>query len=79
MFNQSWKGGGIMFVKVLILSVVIVAFVMLALGIKLLFDPNAEFQAHSCALDNGEPDEYGTCSKCQLKDLANCPENIDTR
>jgi hypothetical protein len=34
----------------------------------------AIFTAHSCAFTNGETDEYGACAKCQLKDLANCPE-----
>jgi hypothetical protein len=47
---------------------------MLALGVKLWFDPNAEFSSHSCALDSGNIDEDGACSKCQLKDLADCPE-----
>ena len=67
-----------MFVKLLIVSLVLVAFVMLALGVKLWFDPNAEFSSHSCALDNGELDENGACSKCQLKELANCPKKPDT-
>lgn len=63
-----------MFIKILIITIVLVAFVMLALGVKLWFDPNAEFSSHSCALDSGNIDEDGACSKCQLKDLADCPE-----
>jgi len=66
-----------MFVKLLIVSLVLVAFVVLALGVKLWFDPDAEFSSHSCALDNGNPDEKGTCSKCQLKELDNYPEMLD--
>ena len=66
-----------MFVKLLIVSLVLVAVVVLALGVKLWFDPNAEFTSHSCALDSGELDENGACSKCQLKELANCPEKSD--
>lgn len=66
-----------MFVKLLIVSLVLVGFVVLALGIKLWFDPNAEFTSHSCALDRGELDENEACSNCQLKDLANCPEKLD--
>lgn len=50
---------------------------MLALGIKLLFDPKAEFTVHSCALDDGKTDGDGACYKCQLKDLADCPEKKD--
>lgn len=63
-----------MFLKVLIISIVLVAFVMIALGVKLFFDPKAEFTAHSCALEDGSLDENGACAKCQIKDLANCPE-----
>jgi hypothetical protein len=66
-----------MFLKLLIISLVLMAFVVLALGVKLWFDPNAEFSSHSCALDNGELDETGACSKCQLKELTNCPEKTD--
>jgi hypothetical protein len=63
-----------MFIKVLIISVILVAFVMLALGVKLWFDPNAEFTSHSCSIDSGKPNEDGVCSKCQITDLAdrNC-------
>lgn len=68
-----------MFLKVLIISVILVAFIMLALGIKLWFDPDAEFSSHSCALESGDLDEDGVCSKCQLKDLTNCIEKPDTR
>ena len=63
-----------MFLKVLIISVVIVAFTMLALGVKMLFNRNAEFTVHSCSLEDGDLDENGACAKCQLKDLADCPE-----
>ncbi|OFY69785.1 MAG: hypothetical protein A2Y71_10160 [Bacteroidetes bacterium RBG_13_42_15] len=59
-----------MFIKVLIISVVLVAIIMLTLGVKLLFDPNAKFTAHSCALDNGNLDKDGVCFQCQLRDLA---------
>lgn len=65
-----------MFIKVLIISVILVAFVMLALGVKLWFDPNAEFTSHSCAIDNDTLDGDVACSKCQIKDLADCPEKL---
>jgi len=54
-----------MFLKTLIISVILVAIVMLALGVKLLFDKNATFTAHSCALDNGELSKDGVCTKCE--------------
>ena len=64
-----------MIIKLLIFSVVLVAFVMLILGIKLLFDPKAEFTVHSCALEDGDLDKDGACFKCQVTNLADCPEN----
>ena len=65
-----------MFFGTLIISIIIVAFIMLALGVKLLFDKNAEFTVHSCALEDDESlDKDLTCSQCQLRDLAGCPEN----
>ncbi len=63
-----------MFVKVLIITAILVGVVVLVLGIKLLIDPKAEFSSHSCALDSGELDENGACGKCQLRDLADCPD-----
>jgi len=63
-----------MFIKVLIISIILVAFIVLALGIKLWFNPDAEFSAHSCRLEDGSLDKDGVCSMCQLKDLADCQE-----
>lgn len=54
--------------KIIIISVILVAFVVLALGIKLWLDPGAEFTVHSCAHDKGDFDENGVCSHCQVKD-----------
>jgi hypothetical protein len=68
-----------MFLKLLILSIILVAIIMLALGIKLWFNPDAEFSAHSCALEDGNVDEEGACHKCQIKDLADCPEKEDNK
>ena len=63
-----------MILKAIILSIILVSFVFFALGMKKLFDPGAELSVHSCALEDGELTESGTCSKCQIKDLVNCPE-----
>ncbi|RUT79603.1 hypothetical protein [Ancylomarina longa] len=54
-----------MFLKILIISVILVAIVVLALGIKMLFDPKAKFTAHSCHLDDKSNNEGG-CSHCDL-------------
>ena len=58
-----------MFIKVLIITVILVAFIILALGVKIWFNPNAEFTAHSCALDDGSLDKDGACSQCKIKEL----------
>ena len=63
-----------MFLKLLIISLILVCIVMLALGIKLWFDPDAEFTVHSCALDNDKPGGDETCLKCQLQNPDQCPE-----
>ena len=68
-----------MFIKILIISIILVAIIMLALGIKLWFNPDAEFTVHSCALEDGTLDKDGACLKCQIKDLADCPENMDNQ
>ena len=63
-----------MIIKTLIVSVILVAIIMLAFGIKMLFDKNAEFKVHSCNLENKGDDFDGTCYKCQVTDAENCPE-----
>ena len=50
----------------------LVAFIMLALGVKLWFDPNAEFSSHSCGSNDSKPNKDSTGSMCQLKDLSDC-------
>jgi hypothetical protein len=64
----------IMFLNILILSIILVAFTMLALGVKLLFDKDATFTHHSCALEDEELNNVGGCLGCQIKDIANCTE-----
>ena len=55
------------------------AIVMLALGVKLLFDKDAEFTMHSCKFDGDKnADQNGACSICDVKDLTDCTENSDT-
>lgn len=64
-----------MFLKILIVSVILVAFTMLALGVKLLFNKEATFSEHACALEDGELNKAGDCGGCEIKELANCDEN----
>lgn len=55
-----------MIIKTLIVTVILVAIVMLALGIKMLFDKDAKFEMHSCSLNSENPNS--TCYKCQAAD-----------
>jgi len=63
-----------MFLKLFLVSVILVAFTMLALGVKLLFDRDASFTHHSCALEDEKLNNVGGCLGCQIKDIANCTE-----
>jgi hypothetical protein len=63
-----------MIIKTILISVILVAIVMLALGIKMLFDKNAKFTVHSCSLEHEEIDSDDACYKCQLKNMSDCPD-----
>jgi len=62
-----------MFFKIFLISIVMVAIVMLALGVKMLFDPKATFEAHSCSMDPNKSSEG--CAACQVKEITDCNEN----
>ena len=79
MAQFSWKGENVMLIKLLIISVILVGIMLLAMGIKLLLNRNSGFPAHSCALEDGSLDETGACYKCELKDLASCPEKSENQ
>jgi hypothetical protein len=63
-----------MFLKTLIVSVILVAFVMLALGVKMLFNKGASFTGHFCSLEEGKLNEANGCADCGIQDITNCPE-----
>lgn len=64
-----------MFLKAIITSVILVAIIMLALGVKILFDKNAEFTIHSCSLvDDESPEKGQVCSSCGLNEMVDCQE-----
>lgn len=65
-----------MFLKILILSVFLVAFAVLALGVKLLFNKKPSFNEHSCAMEDETLNDAGECASCEIKELANCSENV---
>jgi hypothetical protein len=64
-----------MLLKVFILSVILVAFTILALGVKLLFNRKATFTKHACAMKEDDLNNEGVCAACDIKELANCTED----
>lgn len=65
-----------MFFKVLILSVFLVAFTILALGVKLLFNKKPSFNEHACDMENETLNVEGECTGCEIKELVNCSEEV---
>jgi hypothetical protein len=64
-----------MIIKTLIISICAILIFILALGIKMLLRKNGKPPSVSCALEDGKkPGDDTACLKCELKDLANCPE-----
>ncbi|MCD6202537.1 MAG: hypothetical protein J7K46_12090 [Bacteroidales bacterium] len=61
-----------MFIKLFIISLMMVSLVMLTPGIKMLFDRDAEFTIHSCSTGDGDNPEDGGCHSCELKELTQC-------
>ncbi len=62
-----------MFINILITTVIILAIIFIALGIKMWFKKDAEFTGHSCALGSGQTDN-SACPRCQLTNLEDSPE-----
>ncbi len=63
-----------MYLKILILSVIMVAFTVLALGVKLLFNKEPSLSEHACAAEDGELNKLGGCAACEIQKLAHCSE-----
>lgn len=61
-----------MFLKILILSIILVAFTILALGVKLLFNKEPSLSEHACAVEDGELNKLGGCAACDIQELTNC-------
>jgi hypothetical protein len=64
-----------MIIKVLIISAILVAFIMLPYIVHLLFDKDAEFTLHECPFDENWEEKAPGCSSCQIKELVDCPED----
>ncbi len=58
-----------MLLKTLIASLLLLVLAMLAMGIKLLFNPKGKFTYHSCSMKDGCFDNEDTCPSCGTKDI----------
>ncbi|RIJ49741.1 hypothetical protein D1614_03095 [Maribellus luteus] len=63
-----------MYLKILIVTIILVAIMTLALGVKLLFNKDASFTGHACSFDESKLDQDGSCAGCGIQDITNCPE-----
>lgn len=61
--------------KILIVSVLLVAFAIMGLAVKLLFDKDAEFTRHSCGGEVKDLNDANGCTGCGIKELVNCSKN----
>ncbi len=68
-----------MFVKILFISIVLMAFVVAGLAIKIFFNPKAEFPHHSCDLENDKAVSREDCASCELKEIANCSDDLSKK
>lgn len=55
-----------MYIKIFILSLFFMTLIILALGIKVLFNKKAHFPGHSCLMEDNGKEE---CSNCGLKNI----------
>jgi hypothetical protein len=58
-----------MIFKTIIIAIVLVTIIMLALGVKLLFDKNAKFTTHSCSAKDRLDAKDDGCLTCDLDEL----------
>lgn len=57
--------------KVLIVSVILVAFAIMGLAIKLVFDKDAEFIRHSCGGEMKKLNDANDCATCGITKVTN--------
>lgn len=60
--------------KILIVSVLLVAFAIMGLAVKLLFDKEAEFTRHSSG-EVKDMNDANSGASCGIKELVNCSKN----
>ncbi len=63
-----------MYIKLFIISVILVAFFFVGMAIKLVFKPKEELPTTACSMDNDSLDKDAACAKCDLKEIIDCPE-----
>jgi len=60
-----------MFLNLLILSAILVAFLMAALAVKTIFGEGGSFESMTCH-SGEEKNEVSGCAACDIKEIADC-------
>ena len=61
------------------IAMMVVALFMAGLKLKQMIKPGSGEIVESCALETGELNEDDACAKCEIKELINCPEDIQQK
>jgi len=61
-----------LWLKLLILAIIVTAFLVAAMGLKIAFGKDGEIAGESCHLDETNAEESTECSQCQVKEIVNC-------
>ncbi|HDO27985.1 MAG TPA: hypothetical protein ENH02_07695 [Bacteroidetes bacterium] len=56
------------------MAMILIAFLMAAMGLKLIFNKNAEVAGESCHLDETPAGDGTACTNCQVQEIVNCKE-----
>lgn len=65
-----------MWLNLFIVAIIITGFFAITLGLKLVFDKDAEIAGHSCGPVENNTDDNIACAHCQVKEIIKCDENV---
>ena len=61
-----------MWLGILIITIIVVGFLAAAMGLRLVFNGNAEFNSHACQLDENKKSLDTACSMRKIKKIVDC-------
>ena len=63
-----------MWLKLFIVAIIVTSFLFAAIGLKLIFDKQADVAGESCHLGETTEDDGPACAQCQVKEIVDCDE-----